>query len=719
MDGSMIDTTQASAVAQDIPTEPVPVAPVMNPETVERLGTKLAHDFTQYETDRRMAELRWMKNLRQRLGVYDPEIEAALDPNRSKAYPKLTRVKCVSMLARLMHLLFSGGVKNWDVVASPVPNLEMADLAQLLQEIITGAQGKEVTDEAINAAVVSFAGKRAKNLANEIADQLTEVGGDRTVDYVALVRKVLMSGITYGMGVLKGPYAKQQKQRQWLREEGGQIRPVEVDTLVPQFDFVPLWDYYPDMSARYLHQMDGQFERQVLSRQQVRELADNPVFMRDVIMKYLEDNKTGNYKAKQFETELRTMGPQQNIAHSDGRKYEILIWDGYLSGDYLHGCGVEVTPAQKVEQLRSVVWLLDGKVIRATLNPWQILNEPKIKSYHHFIFEEDESSLVGEGLPQIMRDSQMGVCAATRMVLDNGSVVCGQNLEVNEGLLVTGQDLTSIHSHKVYRRDDTGASAQYAAVRQIAIDSRIQELLQIKDTFVDFADKETFVSPQTGGDLSKTPSEPMRTATGASMFRGDAALPFKDVVRNFDQFTYSVFSSLIAFNKHFNKKPSIKGDFQPVALGSTSLIAKEVLGMQYDQLAQTLTQQEMLYVDWKKLLKARLDVRDMDGGIMVDEAEATRREQIQAQTQQNDKAIQTELMRAEIRKLLADAVKSLTQSESNSAKGAAATYNAILTGLEKGVTPTEVAAARMDGSLPQGIVDTQKRLNPPKEVAPA
>ena len=36
--------------------------------------------------------------------------------------------------------------------------------------------------------------------------------------------------------------------------------------------------------------------------------------------------------------------------------------------------------------------------------------------------------------------------------------------------------------------------------------------------------------------MAQAPSEPMRTAAGASMLRGDAALPFKDIVRSFDTF---------------------------------------------------------------------------------------------------------------------------------------------------------------------------------------
>jgi hypothetical protein len=695
------------------PTAPAPVAepvqPVIDKEMLKRLGVKLARDFTDYEQDRRMAELQWTKNYRQYLGVYDPEIEGQLAKDRSRAYPKLTRVKCVSMLSRLMNLMFPSGEKNWTIEASPVPNLDEADLAQVLAGV--QQQGQSVTNEMIEQAVVDFATQRARNLEKEIEDQLTCAGGSKLLDYVMMCRKVMMSGIVYGMGVLKGPMARPDVQRRWQQGPDGVYRPLTVNTVMPQFEFVPIWDYYPDMSAKYLHQMDGQFQRVVMSKSQVRELADNPEFFGDVIKAYLADNPKGNYKEKPFESELRTMGVQTNVRQNDGRKYELLVWDGFLSADYLKAAGAVIPDDKMADSVKGIVWLLDGQVVRATLNPWLMLEEEeRINTFHVFIFEEDDASLVGNGLPRVMRDSQMGVAAAVRMLLDNASVTCGPMLELNKALLEPGQDQKAIGAYQVWTRDDDSvATANVPALRNLEINGHLPELLKVQELFQTFADIETFVNPATGGDMQKGPSEPFRTAAGASMLRGDAALPFKDVVRNFDTFTQSVIGSLVAFNRHFNTKDSIRGDFQVVPRGSTSLIAKEVRGMGYDELARSLTPQEMLYVDWRKLLRERLSVRDMDLSVMVNDAEAKRREDAQAQRQQSQDAQTAELMRAEVRKLLADAVKSLTQSDKNSAAAQTQIWNAILQGLEKNVTVDEVAASRAGGGVPSGIAQQQER----------
>lgn len=693
-----------------------PAQSVIDHAQLRSLGARLTKDFAQYERDRRLAELRWMRNLRQFLGVYDPDIQSQLDPTRSQAYPKLTRVKCVSMLSRMMNLLFPSSERNWGVEASKVPNLSAEDLYEVLQVLTqpdphTGQPGQP-TDEQIEAAIRRLAQERAANLTTEIADQLDEIGGDRMVDYVSLCRKVLMSGIIYGIGILKGPFAKKQIVRAWVRDEyTGAIVPNTTEVLRPQFEFVTVWDYYPDMSAKFLHQLDGQFTRMVMSRHQVRELANRADFFSEVIKKYLNDTPVGNYRRRTYETELKSLGVQVNVPDTDGRKYELIVWDGFISGKYLKAAGVEIADDQLGDMVEAVVWMIGNEVVKADISPWSLLESgTRVNTFHHFVFEEDDSSILGNGLPNIMRDSQMGVAATTRMVMDNGSVVCGPQLEVNTDLLRTDQDLIGTHAYKIWYREGVGPEANYPAVKNVNIDSHIDELLKISTMFQGFADTETFVNPATGGDMQKGPSEPFRTAAGASMIRGEAALPFKDVVRNFDLFTQSVMASLVAFNKHFNPKPSIQGDFQIVTHGSTSLIAKEMRGMFYDNLAQTLTEEEKLYVDWYELLKARLAVRDMEVDTMVcDKDEAKRRESARAEEQQKQAAQQEELMRATIREMLAGAVKHLTQSDKNAAAADATTYNAILTGLEKNVTPIEVAHARSGAGVPEGIIQPEKQ----------
>src|SRR5574337_993028 len=95
-------------------------APTLDMMKLKSLGSFLSAEFKIYESHRKLAELRWARNLRQFLGEYDPEVKKNFDPNRSQAYPRVTRVKCISMLARLMNLLFPTTEKNWGLEPSPI-----------------------------------------------------------------------------------------------------------------------------------------------------------------------------------------------------------------------------------------------------------------------------------------------------------------------------------------------------------------------------------------------------------------------------------------------------------------------------------------------------------------------------------------------------------------------------------------------------------------------
>jgi hypothetical protein len=85
------------------PTAELPLQ--IDDNALKALGVRLVTRFNDYKRERREVEVQWLRNLRQYLGQYDPEILEKIEPDRSRAYPKLTRIKVVSMVSRLMALL--------------------------------------------------------------------------------------------------------------------------------------------------------------------------------------------------------------------------------------------------------------------------------------------------------------------------------------------------------------------------------------------------------------------------------------------------------------------------------------------------------------------------------------------------------------------------------------------------------------------------------------
>lgn len=685
---------------------PDPAAPLtatLNTAVLRDLGAKYKHLFDRYASERRPAEDKWLKNLRQYLGIYDPEIERQLPPNRSRAYPRLTRMKCISMLSRLMNLMFPGNEDNWELNASPSPEMSAEAVADavkaLMTELQAGGQQVALTQELVDEAVRRLASETAKKLTVLVKDQLTELGGGQTVDWIALNRKVVDSGIKYGIGVLEGPFVREVQQSGWVLQADQGFKFQERSVYKPQFDHLPVWDFYPDMSARTLPG-EGYFVRKILGRSALRKLADRPDFFERQIKEVLAQIPNGNFRAKSWENELRTMGlamqSEQTSAQPSGReKYEVVIWKGPVSAQTLMEAGAEVPEGMRTDDVHAELWLVENFIIKAEVNAWRKLNVD-VPQVHIFSFDEDDTSPIGQGLPGIVRDSQLSICAATRMTLDNASVTCGPNLELNTSLLRADQDLTAVEPYKMWYRDDEGLTAQFPAVRELKFDGHLSELQSLVKMFLEFAEMETFIGPSTGGDFQKMPSEPMRTAAGASAIRGDAALPFKDIVRNYDSFTQSVIWSIVMFNRKFNPEEAPDGDYDVIARGATSLIAKEVRGMQIDMLSQTLTPDERDHIDDRLFVEAKFASRDLQG-MLVSPDEAKRRKDSRAQVAAEEAARNAQLQEAQLKKVLAEAFKNVSQGQRNAASADKTSVEAATRIIETGDRNDEQGADRGAG----------------------
>ena len=692
---------KTSAMATPDPSLLPPTVDVHNPENspvrkldptqLQMLGQRLNMLFMNYRSDRRLAELRWLRSERQYLGVYDPDVDRELSAGRSRSYPKVTRVKVISVLSRLMSLMFPGNERNWELRASPSMDMDTKDVLQAIKDkqkrdTDAGTPPTTLDLDYVMTAIKALATKRAEDLTKIIDGQLEELGGHQTSDYIQLNRLALKSGIIFGVGILCGPYAREAKETVWTQDPaGGPPKPSKRTIYKPMFEWMPIWNFYPDMAAKTLQTMDGWFERRVMSRSQVRKLADRPDFFGDIIKTYLQNREMGNWRPLEFETELRSMGVKSNTNEMkiETSKFEVLVWHGATSGMMLNLSGIDVPPDKIADDIDAEIWLIDGNVIKAELNPWKSLGV-EVKTLHTFLFDEDDTSPIGQGLPTIMRDSQMSISAASRMLLDNASVICGPNLELNTDLLRLDQDLTSTMAYKIWYREGIGQDAKMPAVRNVEIESHIDDLIKVIELYQKFADQETFVGPATGGDVTEQKGEPMRTAAGASMIRGDQALPFKDIVRSFDSFTQSILDSIVQFNRKLNPKDTPEADYDIIARGATSLVAKEVRGQQMDQLAATLTDEEKQEIDFRKFARARLSVRDMDD-LLVSDEESDRRQKAASDAAASQQDQMQKTSEANVRKLLSDAFKNLAQAQKNSAGADAEAVETALTLLERGM----------------------------------
>lgn len=662
----------------------------VNPDRLRKLGVELRSRFTAYDKSRRSVEDQWLKNVRQFNGEYDPKILSQLAPEQSRAFPRITRVKVLSIVARLHALLFPAGEKNWGVEASPIPQLPSDKLASIVQEWMTANPGAVATQEDMDRIVKVTADAIAAQMQKVVDDQLGDIELYSTDDYQSLVRNVLFSGTMYGTGVLKGPMTVAEVGSSIEVDENGVPQVIETTMYRPFYEFVSVWDYYPDFSAKEFCQMDGQFQRHVYSRHRVTQLADREDFMGDAIRNVLRDKPNGNYKKKNYETELdRISDEQQNTQPGEDKKFELIEYWGYVSGQDLRCAGIDVSDSDLAKDIEATVWMIDDVVVKTARTPYNL----DVNMYHQFVFEQDEVNLTGSGLPHIMRDSQMMTANFTRMLVDNAAAVCGPNVEVDLDQLSSSTNPNTISPFKTWHVESASPSGR-PAVRSISFDAHITELLSAIGLSREIADTETFVSAMTGGDFENAPSEALRTQGNMSMAMASAALPFKDIVRNFDKFTKSVIHALVQWNLVYNeRREQLRGDLRPVPKGATSLMAKEVRAVALDALSQTLTPEDRMYIDDEAFLKERLQVRDLNLDRLLAAPEVVKQRKDAADQaaarvqQQND-----QMFAADLRTKQTEAIKDLTQAQKNSDLGDVAVFKSLVDAVLAGSDLDELRA---------------------------
>lgn len=625
--------------------------------SLDALGAVLLGEFAQAELARRETEQRWLQDLRQYRGRYDPEVEAEIGPNRSHAFVRKTRVKVKTVDARMADLLFPAGTdKNWAITPTPKPSLsedQLQEVRALLQEqerpqaAAQHGEAQRPTRAMFDAAVREWSQTRAEAMSRVIEDQLAEAR------YKQVCLRAIHSGNLYGTGVVKGPLVDRKVRTRFVRQ-GARWVPQSENFVAPFVDFVPLWRFYPDMSATELQDCRYVYERHLMSKADMANLATRTSFQGDLITQHVNANPDGSVQLRSVDTELRLIGDRQSSMSDVGGKYEVLERWGYLDGRQLREVGVDVPQERMHEGFFSNVWVLpNGRVIKAVLQPLNGVTWP----YHLYHFDKDESSLFAEGMASVIRDDQMMLNAAVRLMLDNGAVTSGPQMEVNPHLLASQERVTEVAPWRVWLRNN--ASPGTRAVHAIELPSRLPELAQLARMFEANADEVSAIPRYMYGENASTGAA--GTASGMSMLIGNVNIILKDLITNWDEgVTASFIRGLYHWNMQFNPDDRIKGDFDVTASGTASLIAKEVRARALNEFAaMTANPLDAPYIKRGELNRQRAEVNELVDCVRTQEevdAEA-QSEAAQAQAKLQQATIELQMREAEARvaKLSAEA----------------------------------------------------------------
>ena len=107
----------------------------INQEGIAKLGAFAKQELGAFINDRTLIEQQMLRNLRQYLGKYDPEVLGLIPDERSHVYPRDTRVKVKGGVAKLMEMMFPSQERNWELAVTPAPSIPQADLQGIIDTL--------------------------------------------------------------------------------------------------------------------------------------------------------------------------------------------------------------------------------------------------------------------------------------------------------------------------------------------------------------------------------------------------------------------------------------------------------------------------------------------------------------------------------------------------------------------------------------------------------
>jgi hypothetical protein len=182
-----------------------------------------------------------------------------------------------------------------------------------------------------------------------------------------------------------------------------------------------------------------------------------------------------------------------------------------------------------------------------------------------------------------MDDSQQIMNGHARMAIDNLALAGSLVFDVDESALVGGQSM-DIYPGKVFRRQ-AGMPGQ--AIHGVKFPNTSNENMMMFDKFRQLADEQTGIPSYSHGQTGV--QSMTRTASGMSMLLGAASLNIKTVIKNIDDFLLKPLGeAYYQWNmQFFEGELDIQGDLEVHAMGTNSLMQKEVRSQRLTMFLQT------------------------------------------------------------------------------------------------------------------------------------
>lgn len=525
-----------------------------------------------------------------------PKVEQS---TRSTVFPNITGPYVDAASARIADMLLPTDDRSWSLGPTPIPEMHAISEGKIPPKMITAAMAQNPGQPEQAKSQLTQAIDRAKQLmalAKEKADQAQKRIEDWHVQsqWHAHNRLVIEDAARIGVGVLKGPIPAQSRVIAYMDQ-----KVVVSKEISPASKRIDPWNFYPDAACgENIHNGSFTWERDYLTRKQLRELRGQPGYIDEQLDSALEEGPrqvTNDYK--------QILDPVADDTLKN--KFEIWYFHGTAEKEDLEAAGCDCTDA-KDPHVPAMIAMINNRVVKATMNPLDTGDFP----YDVMVWRRRANHWTGIGVSRQIRTAQRIVTAATRNLMDNAGIAAGPMIVFRQGVVEPANGVATLAPRKIwYIAEEADEMADATkAIGVIKVDMLVPELMRIIELGLKLAEDVTGLPMLLQGQMGKAPD----TVGGMTMLNNNASAVLRRLARLYDDRITEPHVRRYYYWLLQYGEDSDKGDFQIDARGSSALVERDLQNQAIQQMG-SIVLDPRFGLDPKKwmaeLLKSqRLDV---------------------------------------------------------------------------------------------------------------
>lgn len=463
-------------------------------------------------------------------------------PERSVVFINITKPYVNAASARVADMLLPTDDRSWELKPTPIPRLQPWQV-----QMLGGEQGLQ--------ALVDKAKADAERMQERIDDCLVESG------WHSEVRRLIEDAARIGSGVLKGPVPVLREARVTTKDPvTGTSAFMKVSEIKPGSKRISCWNLFPDPSCgNDIHAGSFVFEREYLSRRQVKEMLKMPGYDRRELLLALQEGPK----------RVASMDSNDELGRSDV-EFEHWIFHGHTDSQSLEANGVDVGALSDdvdADRIPAMAELINDRIVKVTVAALDSGDFP----YDILPWSERPDMPWGVSVARDIRTAQRMLNGGARGMMDNGGLTAAPQIVIGNG--VTPEDgRYTLRGGKIWRAEPDATTADVReAFNAFHVPSVQGEMMGIINFALKIAEDTTGLPQMLQGIKGDAPD----TLGGMEMQNNNATSILRRMAKRFDDYlTRPHIQRYYDWMMQHGDDDSVKGDFQIEVRGSSALVER-------------------------------------------------------------------------------------------------------------------------------------------------